>query len=204
MSPRGVEQYSARRGACGHSGAVCASRESGEFRRNDCQKSSGLSSAESRHDLEVRSWILRMQRLSACAQGAKRSDSKASMSAFGWLHQEGGAWQCGAVSRRAPAAASMCKEGARARAGRVYSWPPRACRASLGIARRYCVSCRARRGQRERGKLFVRVVCCCAVLQSSADFSIRACAVVVHGRTKFDFASDSCSYKKSRVSVLRD
>ena len=68
-----------------------------------------------------------------------------------------------AQSAGAPAAASMCKEGARARAGRVYSWPPRACRASLGIARRYCVSCRARRGQRERGKLFVRVVCCCAV-----------------------------------------
>ena len=105
MSPRGVEQYSARRGACSAlARCVCASRElSQEFRRNDCQKSSELSSAESRHDLEVRSWILRMQRLSACAQGAKRSDSKASMSAFGWLHQEGGAWQCGAVSRSASA-----------------------------------------------------------------------------------------------------
>ena len=56
---------------------------------------------QSRHDLEVRSWISRMRRLSACAQGAKSSNSKASMSAFGWLHQEGGAWQCGAVSRSA-------------------------------------------------------------------------------------------------------
>ena len=56
---------------------------------------------QSRHDLEVRSLISRMRRLSACAQGAKRIDSKASMSALGWLHQEGGAWQCGAVSRSA-------------------------------------------------------------------------------------------------------
>lgn len=56
---------------------------------------------QSRHDLEVRSLISRMRRLSACAQGAKSSNSKASMSAFGWLHQEGGAWQCGAVSRSA-------------------------------------------------------------------------------------------------------
>ena len=102
MSPRGVEQYSARRGACSPlARCVLLVTFSQEFRRNDCQKSSELSSAESRHDLEVRSWILRMQRLSACAQGAKRSDSKASMSAFGWLHQEGGAWQCGAVSRSA-------------------------------------------------------------------------------------------------------
>ena len=72
-----------------------------ECRRHDCQKSSELSSAESRHDLEVRSWISRMQRLSACAQGAKSSDSNASMSAFGWLHQEGGAGEWGAVSRGA-------------------------------------------------------------------------------------------------------
>ena len=72
---------------------------------------------QSRHDLEVRSWISRVQRLSACAQGAKSSDSKASMSAFARLHQEGDAWQCGAVRAGAPAAASMCKEGARARAG---------------------------------------------------------------------------------------
>ena len=32
----------------------------------------------------------------------------------------------------------------------------------------------------------------------------RCRGVVVHGRTKFDFASDSCCYKKSRVPVLRD
>ena len=155
-------QYSARRGACGHSGAVCASRESGEFRRNDCQKSSGLSSAESRHDLEVRSWILGMQRLSACAQGAKRSDSKASMSAFGWLHQEGGAWQCGAVSRSASASKHVqgrsasesgpCLLLAAARVSSITRHRAAVLRVMQGEAR----AARA-------GEAFVRVVCCCAV-----------------------------------------
>ena len=70
-----------------------------ECRRHDCQKSSELSSAESRHDLEVRSWISRMRRLSGCAQGSKSSDSKPSRSAFRLLQQQGGAWHCGAVSR---------------------------------------------------------------------------------------------------------
>ena len=33
---------------------------------------------------------------------------------------------------------------------------------------------------------------------------LRVNGVIVHGRTKFDFASDSCCYKKSRAPVLRD
>ena len=75
----------------------------------------------SMHDLEVRAWISRMQRLSARAQGAKSSDSNASMSAFGWLHQEGGAWQCGAVSRSALRQACARKERERERARHMYS-----------------------------------------------------------------------------------
>ena len=118
---------------------------------------------QSSHDLEVRSWISRVQRLSACAQGAKSSDSKASMSAFARLHQEGDAWQCGAVRAGAPAAASMCKEGAQARAGTPCVLLT-AARVS-SITRHRAAVLRVMQGEARAaraGEAFrVRVLCCC-------------------------------------------
>ena len=136
---------------------------------------------QSRHDLEVRSLISRMRLLSACAQGAKRSDSKASMSALGWLHQEGGAWQCGAQSAGAPAAASMCQEGARARAGTPCLLLT-AARVS-SITRHRAAVLRVMQGEARAaraGEAFcARVVRCCAV-RVGQDWDAPRCRGVVH------------------------
>ena len=67
------------------------------------------------HDLEVRSLISRMRRLSGCEDGWKGRDSKASVSIFRVVHQEGAGSQVVFRTRgeRQPAS----KEGARATAG---------------------------------------------------------------------------------------
>ena len=119
---------------------------------------------QSRHDLEVRSLISRMRRLSACAQGAKRSDSKASMSALGWLHQEGGAWQCGAVSRSASGSKHVQGRSA-SESGHAVSTLDRRARVEHHSASRGGIACHAGQGEGSAsgGKLFVRVVCCCCV-----------------------------------------
>ena len=163
MSPRGVEQYSARRGACSPlARCVLLVSFSQEFRRNDCQKSSELSSAES-------SMISRSDHGSrGCggSQGVRKGRKAATRSPAG-VH-----FACcsskavpGIAAQSAGAAAAtqgaQCKE---AKAGTPYVRLTAACVSSntrhhAAVLR----ACRARRGQRERGKLFVRVVRCCAV-----------------------------------------
>ena len=111
---------------------------------------------QSRHDLEVRSLISRMRRLAACAQGAKRSDSKASMSALGWLHQEGGAWQCGAVSRSASGSKHVQGRSA-SESGHAVSTLDRRARVEHHSASRGGIACHAGQGEGSAsgGKLFV-------------------------------------------------
>ena len=101
---------------------------------------------QSRHDLEVRSLISRMRRLAACAQGAKRSDSKASMSALGWLHQEGGAWQCGAVSRSASGSKHVQGRSA-SESAHAESTLDRRARVEHHSASRGGIACHAGRGE---------------------------------------------------------
>ena len=66
-----------------------------------------------------------------------------------------------------------------------FAWA--SARAAAGLSRQSSV-----RGARCRGKF-----------QQNDDFMLRVSGVIVHERTKFDLASDSCSYKKSGASVLR-
>ena len=155
-----------------------------------------------------------MQRLSACAQGAKRSDSKASMSAFGWLHQEGGAWQCGAVSRsasgskhvqgRSASESGPCLLLAAARVSSITRHRAAVLRVMQGEARA------ARAGEAFcacRVLLRVRALLIVGKFRSNRRLIFRSALALLSftdGRTKFDFASDSCCYKKSRVPVLRD
>ena len=101
---------------------------------------------QSRHDLEVQSLISRMQRLSACAQGAKRSDSKASMNAFGWFHQEGGPWQCVAVSRSASGSKHVQGRSA-SESGHAMSTLDRRARVEHHSASRGGIACHAARGE---------------------------------------------------------
>ena len=169
-----------------------------ECRRHDCQKSSELSSAESRHDLEVRSWISRVQRLSACAQGAKSSDSKASMSAFARLHQEGDAWQCGAVRAGAPAAASMCKEGARARAG-TPSLLLTAARVS-SITRHRAAVLRVMQGE-ARAARAGEAFCACRALLRCVPSARRQCwayILQVHGKTGWLLRVAVCPFRSRK------
>ena len=103
----------------------------------------------SSHDLEVRAWISRMQRLSARAQGSKGSDSKPSMSAIRLLQQQGGAWQCGAVRAgavRRQQRASMCTRKERGRE-RVVCTLDRRARVEHYSASRGGIPCHAGRGE---------------------------------------------------------
>ena len=102
---------------------------------------------QSRHDLEVRSWISRMQRLSACAQGAKGSDSKASMSAFGWLHQEGGAWQCGRSQQGSGSGSKHVQGRSASESGHAVSTLDRRARVEHHSASRGSIACHAGRGE---------------------------------------------------------
>ena len=103
---------------------------------------------QSRHDLEVRSLISRMRRLSACAQGAKRIDSKASMSAFGWFHQEGGPWQCVALAVSRSASGSKHVQGRSAsESGHAESTLDRRARVEHHSASRGGIACHAGRGE---------------------------------------------------------
>ena len=139
---------------------------------------------QSRHDLEVRSLISRMRRLSACAQGAKRSDSKASMSALGWLHQEGGAWQCGAVSRSASGSKHVQGRSA-SESAHAESTLDRRARVEHHSASRGGIACHAGRGEGSAsGGSFLCVCrallrCACASARLVAS-SVTRCVVIVH------------------------
>ena len=149
-----------------------------------------------------------MQRLSACAQGAKSSDSKASMSAFGWLHQEGGAWQCGAVSRSASGSKHVQGRSA-SESGHAVSTLDRRARVEHHSASRGGIACHAGRGEGSAsGGSFLCVSCAAAAsavvgkARLGGSFVTRCCPFC--SRTKFDFGFDSCSYRKfSYASVKR-
>ena len=123
----------------------------------------------SMHDLEVRAWISRMQRLSARAQGSKGSDSKPSMSAIRLLQQQGGAWQCGAVRAGAPCGKHVQGRSA-SESGHAESTLDRRARVEHhsasrgGIACQQCEARAARAGEAFR----VRVLCCCANARARA------------------------------------
>ena len=151
-----------------------------------------------------------MQRLSACAQESKSSDSKVSMSAFGWLHQEGGAWQCGAVSRSASGSKHVQGRSA-SESGHAESTLDRRARVEHHSASRGGIACHAVRGEGSAsGGSFSRA-CSCAAAASrvvsararlTAPFVTRCCPFC--SRTKFDLLFSSCSYKKfSYASVKR-
>ena len=126
---------------------------------------------QSRHDLEVRSLISRMRRLSACAQGAKKSDSKASMSALGWLHQEAGAWQCGAVSRSASGSKHVQGRSA-SESGHAVSTLDRRARVEHHSASRGGIACHAGRGEGSAsGGSFLCVSCAAAASESDSQES---------------------------------
>ena len=176
------------------SGLACQTERSTQTNKAHLSTNSLLSSPDlgphvlqSSHDLEVRSWISRVQRLSACAQGAKSSDSKASMSAFARLHQEGDAWQCGAVRAGAPAAASMCKEGARARAG-TPSLLLTAARVS-SITRHRAAVLRVMQGEARAARAGEAFCACRALLRCVPSPSARrqcwAYILQVHGKTGY-------------------
>ena len=165
---------------------------------------------QSRHDLEVRSLISRMRRLSACAQGAKRSDSKASMSALGWLHQEGGAWQCGAVSRSASGSKHVQGRSA-SESGHAVSTLDRRARVEHHSASRGGIAFHEGRGEGSAsGGSFL---CACRALlllaarrqdrSGKTGWLLRPRCCPFCSRTKFDLGLDSCSYE-NLVSVLRD
>ena len=127
----------------------------------------------SMHDLEVRAWISRMQRLSACAQGAKSSDSKASMSALARLHQEG------VPGNAAQSAGPGAPGGSKHVQGRSASESGHAEDAVCTLDRRAHVehhsasrggiACQQGEARAARaGKLFVRVACCCCCVGPSA------------------------------------
>ena len=147
-----------------------------------------------------------MRRLSACAQGAKRIDSKASMSALGWLHQEGGARQCGAVSRSASGSKHVQGRSA-SESGHAVSLLTAARVSSITRHRAAVlrvIQGEAMRGQRERGKLFVRVSCAAALCASGKTGTLlrpRCCRFC--SRTKFDFGFDSCSYRKFSYASVK-
>ena len=165
---------------------------------------------QSRHDLEVRSLISRMRRLSACAQGAKRSDSKASMRALGWLHQEGGAWQCGAVSRSASGSKHVQGRSA-SESGHAVSTLDRRARVEHHSASRGGIACHAGRGEGSasggsflcacRALLLLRVGKTDRARLTACLLRLRCCPFC--SRTKFDLGFDSCSYE-NLVPVLRD
>ena len=161
---------------------------------------------QSRHDLEVRSLISRMRRLSACAQGAKRIDSKASMSALGWLHQEGGAWQCGAVSRSASGSKHVQGRSA-SESGHAVSTLDRRARVEHHSASRGGIACHAGRGEGSAsGGSFLcacRALLRCACASGKTGRLLRPRCCPFCSRTKFDLGFDSCSYE-ILVSVLRD
>ena len=147
-----------------------------------------------------------MQRLSACAQGAKSSDSKASVSAFGWLHQEGGAWQCGAVSRSA--------SGSKHVQGRSASESGHASRLLLtaahvsSITRHRAAVLRVMQGEARAARAGEAFCACRVLLLQRASLGQDCPALFVHGvrlvftaQTKFEIGSPNCSYEKfSRVS----
>ena len=157
---------------------------------------------QSRHDLEVRSLISRMRRLSACAQGAKRSDSKASMSALGWLHQEGGAFQCGAVSRSASGSKHVQGRSA-SESGYAVSTLDRRARVEHHSASRGGIACHEGRGEGSAsGGSFL---CACRALLRCARraktgwlLGVAVCPPL--SQTMFEIGSHSCSYEKfSRI-----
>ena len=161
---------------------------------------------QSRHDLEVRSLISRMRRLSACAQGAKRSDSKASMSALGWLHQEGGAWQCGAVSRSASGSKHVQGRSA-SESGHAVSPLDRRARVEHHSASRGGIACHAGRGEGSAsGGSFL---CACRALLRCARRA-RLGGSFVHGVVHFVHGlslisgSIAAVTENSRTPVLRD
>ena len=101
-------------------------------------------------------------------------------------------------------AASMCKEGARARAGTPCVLLSAAHVASITRHRAAVLRVmQDERGQRERGKLFVRVSCAAALCASGkTGWLLRPRCCRFCSRTKFDLLSTSCSYEKSRTPVL--
>ena len=120
---------------------------------------------QSRHDLEVRSWISRMQRLSACAQA--RCEKQRLKSQHERIRLVASGRWCLAMRRsqqERPAAASMCKEGARARAGTPCVLLT-AARASSITRHRAAVlrvmQCEARAARAGEASRACRVVCCC-------------------------------------------
>ena len=164
---------------------------------------------QSRHDLEVRSLISRMRRLSACAQGAKRSDSKASMSALGWLHQEGGAWQCGAVSRSASGSKHVQGRSA-SESGHAESTLDRRARVEHHSASRGGIACHAGRGEGSAsGGSFLCVSCVLLLRRPSSERQdwvpprCRGVVAFVHGLSLI-CSPVAAVTKNSRTPVLRD
>ena len=104
-------------------------------------------------------------------------------------------------------AASMCKEGARARAGTSYVLLT-AARVSSITRHRAAVlrvmQCEARAAR--AGEAFrVRVVCCCANARARARLggsSVSRCCRFC-SRTKFDLLSTSCSYRKISYASIK-
>ena len=101
---------------------------------------------QSRHDLEVRSWISRVQRLSACAQGAKSSDAKASMSALARLHQEGVPGNA-AQSAGAPGGSKQVQGRSASESGHAVCTLDRRARVEHHSASRGGIACHAVRGE---------------------------------------------------------
>ena len=103
-------------------------------------------------------------------------------------------------------AASMCKEGARARAGTPCVLLT-AARVS-SITRHRAAVLRVMQGEARAaraGEAFcARVVRCCAVRCASGKtgYLLRPRCCRFCSRTKFDLLSTSCSYEKSRTPVL--
>ena len=149
-----------------------------------------------------------MQRLSACAQGAKSSDSNASMSAFGWLHQEGGAWQCGAVSRSASGSKHVQGRSA-SESGHAVSTLDRRARVEHHSASRGGIACHAGRGEGSAsGGSFLCVSCAAAasaVVGKARLGRSFVCGVVhfVHGLSLI-WGSIAAVTENSRTPVLRD
>ena len=141
--------------------------------------------------------------LSVC-KGAKSSHSKASMSAFGWLHQESGAWQCGAVSRSASGSKHVQGRSA-SESGHAVSTLDRRARVEHHSASRGGIACHAGRGEGSAsGGSFL---CACRALlrcarraRLVASSVSRCCRFCSH--TKFDLLSTSCSYENSRTPAL--
>ena len=103
-----------------------------------------------------------MQRLSACAQGAKSSDSKASMSALARLHQEGVPGNA-AQSAGAPGGSKQVQGRSASESGHAVCTLDRRARVEHHSASRGGIACHAGRGEGSAsGGSFLCVSCAAA------------------------------------------